>query len=74
MRKLFFAIFFLLCIIPFPIETLALGKPSLSLFIDGVALETDVPPTIKNPRVFLPFRSAAQALLGISAVSETQKA
>ena len=59
-RPLF--VLLLLAIIAVPLQLPAQAVSKVSLYVDGLALKTDVPPVIYNSRVLVPFRSAAEAL------------
>lgn len=62
MKRLFSAIVLWLAIVVLSGPMSALAADGVSLFIDGVALNTDVPPTIYNSRVLVPFRAAGEGL------------
>ena len=62
MKRFIFVVLLLLGIIVLPLQLPAQAAPAVSLYVDGVALKSDVPPVLYNSRVLLPFRSAAEAL------------
>lgn len=61
MKRFIIVIFLLLAIIAVSPQ-LAQAAPEVSMYVDGIALKTDVAPVIYNSRVMVPFRSAGEAL------------
>lgn len=62
MKRFFPAIVLLLVIAALSGPLTALAADEIFLYIDGVALNTDVPPIIYNSRVLVPFRAAGEGL------------
>lgn len=61
-KKLLFLLVLALAIAVFPGQLVSQAAPSVSMYLDGAALKTDVPPVIYNSRVLVPFRAAGEAL------------
>ena len=45
-----------------PLHLPTQAVPQIPLYVDGILLETDVPPLIYNSRVLVPLRSAGEAV------------
>jgi len=62
MKRLSLIILLSLAIFAFTGQMTALAVSGVSLYVDGIKRNSDVPPVINNGRVLVPFRSAGEAL------------
>lgn len=62
MKRLSLIIILSLALFALTGQVTVMAAPGVSLYVDGIALNSDVPPVINNGRGLVPFRAAGEAL------------